>query len=190
MLRTTTAPTIFNAGLKDNVIPSHARAVVNFRILPGDSIESVLAHVQDTVADPRVSVRPSAKRREPTPPSPADGEAWELLARSIREVFPGTVVSPYLMLAGTDSRHFQQLTDNVYRFMPLPLALEDTRRIHGIDERVSDRCLRQPRARLPPTARERDALGQCGERRLGESGRPRGATPDGSRTWRRTSPSS
>ncbi len=136
MIRTTTAVTVFQAGIKDNVIPSRARAVVNFRILPGDSIESVLSHARSVVAEPRIEIRALPKRREPCPPSRTDGEGWELLARSIREARPGTVVAPYLMLAGADARHFRGLSDSVYRFMPLVVDLDDTRRIHGTNERV------------------------------------------------------
>lgn len=135
-IRTTTAVTIFEAGVKDNVIPSRARAVVNFRILPGDSIESVVAHVQRTVDDPRIRVTAQPKQREPSPPSVTEGEAWDLLARSIREVEPEAVVTPYLMLAGTDSRHFRGLSDAVYRFMPIRLSIDDTQRIHGTNERI------------------------------------------------------
>jgi carboxypeptidase PM20D1 len=137
ILRTTTALTQLSAGLKDNVIPSKARAVLNFRILPGDSIEKVRAHVVKTVNDPRIAVRALPRQREPSPLSRSDGEGWELLARSIREVRPDAVVAPYLMLAGTDSRHFRGLTENVYRFMPLRLTLDDTKRIHGTNERVA-----------------------------------------------------
>jgi carboxypeptidase PM20D1 len=137
MIRTTTALTLFDAGIKDNVIPSRASAVVNFRILPGDSIESVMTHVRKVVTDPRIRIRSLPKQREPSPLSRMGGEGWELLARSIREVRPDAVVAPSLMLAGTDSRYFCDLSDSVYRFMPLPLALEDTRRIHGTNERVS-----------------------------------------------------
>jgi len=137
MIRTTTALTLFNAGIKDNVIPSRATAVVNFRILPGDSIESVMTHVRKVVTDPRIRIRSLPKQREPSPLSRMGGEGWELLARSIREVRPDAIVAPYLMLAGTDSRYFCDLSDSVYRFMPLPLALEDTRRIHGSNERIS-----------------------------------------------------
>ena len=109
---------------------------MNFRILPGDSIASVLEHVERTVDDPRVKAEALPKRREPSPPSVTEGEAWDLLARSIREVQPDAVVTPYLMLAGTDSRHFRGLTDAVYRFMPIRLELEDTQRIHGTNERI------------------------------------------------------
>jgi carboxypeptidase PM20D1 len=141
LLRTTTAPTILEAGMKENVIPGRARAVVNFRILPGESIESVLEHVRATVADDRVHVSALPKRREPSPTSPTRSESYPLLARTIREVFPGTVVAPFLMLGGSDARHFASTSEDVYRFTPLLLSETDIAGIHGTDERVSTQAL-------------------------------------------------
>jgi carboxypeptidase PM20D1 len=137
MVRTTTAPTIFHAGVKDNVVPGHARAIVNFRILPGDSIQSTLDHVRRTVGDPRVRVSALAEQREPSHTSPVDSEHFALLARTIREVFPDTVVTPYLVVGGTDARHFQELTEDIYRFMPFQLSRDDLKGIHGSNERVT-----------------------------------------------------
>jgi carboxypeptidase PM20D1 len=137
MIRTTTAATIFQAGVKDNVMPGRARAVVNFRILPGDTIQSVLDHVRGTVADDRVRVSALPNERAPSPTSRVDSEHFALLARTIREVFPGTVVAPYLMVAAADARHFQELTKDVYRFMPFRLSRNDLEGVHGTNERVS-----------------------------------------------------
>ncbi len=137
LVRTTTAPTVFQAGAKDNVVPGHARAVVNFRPLPGDSIDGVLRHVHRTVADDRVRAIALSKQREASHVSPTDTEEYRLLSRTIRETFPGTVVVPYLETGGTDSREFQDLTDRIYRFMPLRLSREDLQGIHGTNERVS-----------------------------------------------------
>ncbi len=144
LVRTTCAPTLLSAGIKDNVVPSRASAVVNFRILPGDSIESVLRHVRDAIDDERVRAEPLPKRREPSPASSLESPQYALLARTIREVFPGTAVLPYLVVAGTDSRHFRPLSEAVYRFMPIPLEPDDLRRIHGTGERV--RIAHLPRA--------------------------------------------
>jgi carboxypeptidase PM20D1 len=141
LVRTTTAPTIFEAGIKDNVIPGRARAVVNFRILPGDSIESVLAYVRRTVADDRVRVSALRKRREPSSTSRIGSPHYALLSRTIREVFPGAIVAPYLILGGTDSRHFHSTSEQVYRFMPFLLSERDLAGIHGTDERVSTDAL-------------------------------------------------
>ncbi|MBW2697493.1 MAG: M20 family peptidase [Deltaproteobacteria bacterium] len=136
MLRTTTAPTIFHAGLKDNVLPARAEAVVNFRLLPGDSSEGVIERVRDVVDDPRVEIRAHSKRREPSEISRMDSAAFRTLARSIREIFPGTLVAPFLVIAGTDSRYFHALCDCVYRFLPLRIQMSDMMRVHGTDERV------------------------------------------------------
>lgn len=138
MIRTTTAVTIFEAGTKENVLPSVARAVVNFRILQGDSSASVIEHVRATVDDPRVSVRRAgAFVAEPSRVSRTASEGFRRLARSIRAVFPGTLVAPYLVVVVTDSRHFADLTDDTFRFLPLTLSVPDLARMHGTDERIS-----------------------------------------------------
>jgi carboxypeptidase PM20D1 len=136
-VRTTTAATMFEGSPKDNVLPARARAVVNFRILPGDTVEDVLAHVRRVVEDPRVKVGTLDFQSEPSPVSRTDTEAWRVLQRSIRQVFPEALVAPYLMVGATDARHFTGLSDSVYRFMPLRLEREDLARLHGRDERVS-----------------------------------------------------
>jgi carboxypeptidase PM20D1 len=135
MLRTTTAATIFQAGVKDNVLPASARAVVNFRILPGDSTESVVEHVRRTVDDPRVEVNP-LRGRNPSPVSDLESEAFTRLQRTIGQVFPHTIVAPYLVVGGTDSRYYVDLSSNVYRFGPLEVGRGDYTRVHGTDERI------------------------------------------------------
>jgi carboxypeptidase PM20D1 len=136
-IRTTTAVTIMDGGTRENVLPRRARAVVNYRILPGDSVAAVRRHVQDVVDDPAVAVTVLPSAGEPSPVSPTDSAAWEALDRAIRRVFPDVVVAPYLVTGGTDARYFCALTPNVYRFTPTRLALSDLTRIHGTDERVS-----------------------------------------------------
>jgi carboxypeptidase PM20D1 len=137
LIRTTTAPTILRSGVKDNVLPTEARGTVNFRILPGTSVEHVIRHVRETVDDERVQIRPIGSNfREASPVSPAEGEAFGWLNRSVQEVFPATVVTPTLVLAATDARHYTTISPNVYRFSPITLGPDDLSRIHGIDERI------------------------------------------------------
>ena len=120
MLRTTTAVTIFEGGVKENVLPSRARAVANFRIRPGDTIESVAEHVRTTIDDERIQLQVGVRSqpRNPSSVSRIDSEAYTHLAQTIREVFPGTAVVPYLVLGGTDARHYEGLSDSVYHFGP------------------------------------------------------------------------
>jgi carboxypeptidase PM20D1 len=136
LLRTTTAPTIFNAGVKDNVLPGTARAVVNFRILPGETVETVLEHMRATIDDPAVGVG-TLFAFDPSPMAATTSPAFEALHKSIRQVMPDVVVAPSLVVGATDSRHFQAIADDIYRFVPLRLEPEDLERIHGLDERIA-----------------------------------------------------
>jgi carboxypeptidase PM20D1 len=137
MLRTTTAPTVFQAGVKENVLPSSARALVNFRILPGDSVGSVLAHVRQAVNDLRIDVGAlQGSVADPSPVASVSAEPFQVLSRTIRQVDPGVIVTPWLVVAGTDSRHYAALTPNVLRFVGATIGKDDLRRIHGTDERI------------------------------------------------------
>lgn len=137
MLRTTTAPTIFNAGNKDNVLPGHAEAAVNFRLLPGDTQASVTARVRQVIGNERVTIAPQPGNTDPPPITPAAGDAWHLMNRTVREIFPSVVVAPGLMVATTDSRHYAGLTDNIFRFSPVWAKEDDLGRFHGTNERLS-----------------------------------------------------
>jgi carboxypeptidase PM20D1 len=137
MVRTTTAPTLVQGGTKDNVLPSEARAVVNFRIHPGDSTASVLEHVRDVVDDARVDIRAVGRfSAEPSAVSPTQSESFRMLQRTIRSVRRDAVVAPYLVVVATDSRHFAALSENVFRFLPLRLTPADLDRMHGTNERI------------------------------------------------------
>src|SRR5881275_1671948 len=141
MLRTTTAPTVLQAGIKENVLPSSARALVNFRILPGDSVEGVVEHVRRAVDDPRIAVNAlQTTFSNPSAVTPVEAGPFQLLARTIRQVAPGTVVTPWLVVGATDSRHYARLTPNVLRFVGATIGKDDLRRVHGTDERVGVRA--------------------------------------------------
>ncbi len=138
MVRTTTAPTIFSAGVKDNVIPAQAKAMVNFRIIPGDTPESVIQMVREIVDDPRIEVRQpeGGFGRDPAPVSDPNSDQFKFLSYKIQEVFPGTVVVPGVSPGGTDTKHFVDLSPNIFRFSPIETQDGDLKRIHGIDERI------------------------------------------------------
>jgi carboxypeptidase PM20D1 len=138
LMRTTTAVTIVESGVKANVVPRQARAVVNHRILPGDSVEDVLTHVRDTIDDPRISLQVGehGEPRNPSPVSRVDSEAFAVIRRTVAEVFPDVVLVPVLSVGGTDARHFYGLADSVYRLTPLLLSRETLQRAHGVNERV------------------------------------------------------
>ncbi len=142
-VRTTTAVTRFDAGVADNVVASRARAIVNFRLLPGDSVQDVLEHVVDVIDDSEIEVRCAGECREATPRSDIDGEAFALVRRVLNSVYPDAVVAPYLVIGGTDVRYYQPLTEQgAFRFLPVRLSPNDRARMHGTDERIAIEDLR------------------------------------------------
>jgi len=136
LLRTTTALTVLSAGNKDNVLPGRAEATVNFRMLPGDSVAAVVEHVKRTIGDERIVVTPLTSV-EASRVSPTDSRGYRAINQSVRELFPGTAVSPGLMLGATDSRHFEGVAQQVFRFSPVRAKPQDLSRFHGTNERIS-----------------------------------------------------
>src|SRR5207249_9428312 len=115
--------------------------LVNFRILPGDSVQGVVEHVRQAVHDSRISVQPLQETMtNPSGVASVDGEPFQLLARTIRQVVPEAVVAPWLVVGGTDARHYARLTPNVLRFVGAAIGRDDLRRVHGTDERVGVRA--------------------------------------------------
>ena len=133
---TTTAPTIIEGGVKNNVIPTVAEATINFRILPGETIESVKQHIENIVSD-KVRVETVGFLTDPSPVSSIDSEAFKILEKTIRNSFPSSIVVPGLVGGGTDARYFYEISDDVYRFYPIRLAPDSMTRFHGIDEKIS-----------------------------------------------------
>jgi carboxypeptidase PM20D1 len=114
--------------------------VVNFRILPGDTVATVVDHVKRAVDDSRVEVRTVGRfSAEPSSVSSTDSEIYRTLERTIRSVVPEATVAPCLVVVVTDARYYSGLSRNVFRFLPLRLAPGDLQRMHGIDERIGIR---------------------------------------------------
>lgn len=135
-MRTTIAPTIFRAGVKTNVLPTHAEAVLNFRIHPQDSVEAVINHVRRVINNPGVEIY-KVDGREASFVSDLNKQSYQRFKRSILETFGEIPVAPSLFVAATDSRHFHDLTRDIYRFRPIRVRPSDRTRVHGTDERVA-----------------------------------------------------
>jgi len=141
MLRTTTALTVARAGDADNVLPGQAQAIVNYRMLPGDDSKQVMARLQTQIArslgHERFTLQALPGGSEASPVASSQSEPYQLINRTVREVFPGTLVTPGLMLGGTDSRHFADISDQIFKFSPVRARSEDLARFHGTNERIS-----------------------------------------------------
>lgn len=139
LIQTTVAPTMLSASAKENVLASDASAVINLRVLPGDTPEQILAHYRQAIDDERVRVETrnlsfsGVSSAVSSTASPLFGQ----LTQTIKQTFPEALVAPSLVLAATDSRHYEGLSENIYRFQPLYLTAEDLDRLHGHNERIS-----------------------------------------------------
>jgi carboxypeptidase PM20D1 len=135
-LRTTTAPTMIQGSPKENVLPIRAQAIVNFRIIPGETPESVLEHVRKVVNDPEVAITLAGPPTPPSPVSSTTSNAYRILARDISVLEPNAIVAPSLVLGATDSRQYGGYARDVYRFLPMQIGPEDLDRVHGTNERI------------------------------------------------------
>lgn len=136
-LRTTTAPTMVSGSPKANVLPSHATATVNLRLLPGDTVPGVVSRVAGVIDDPKVEIEVLPGHSEPSPLSDPEAPAFRTVMAAVRAVIPEAVVVPYLTIGMTDARWYVGLSDNVYRHLPVRAGPDDLPRMHGADERVA-----------------------------------------------------
>jgi acetylornithine deacetylase/succinyl-diaminopimelate desuccinylase-like protein len=136
MLRDTIAPTMLSAGVRANVIPSEARAMLNVRLLPGDTIDVLISDLAKLVNDPniRFEVQPDAGLA--APPSSLESDFYVTITKAASQEFSGAPVIPFLSSGATDSAQLRLHNVQAYGVSPFPLADEDSRRMHADDERI------------------------------------------------------
>lgn len=134
---TTIAPTILEGGIKDNVIPTEASVVVNFRIMTGESVDSVKEHIIKTIDDDRIQLETVSNVNEPSRISDHKTPSFKLLEKTIKQLQGDVLVTPGLLGAGTDSKHFLSISENVYRFFPTKISPDNAKGFHGINEHVT-----------------------------------------------------
>lgn len=138
LLRTTVAPTMLEGSPKENVLPGRAVAMINFRLHPRDTTDSILATARETVKSiPGVTVEWAPGASNASPVSSTTSDSYALIASVARDVGGGAPVAPTLVLGATDSRHYAGVAENVYRFSPAVLTDEEIAGVHGVNERVS-----------------------------------------------------
>ena len=136
LVRSTAAVTTLAGSPALNVLATTARAGVNVRIMPGEDVASSVAHLRRAIADDQVQLE-VLEAGEPTSISPwADDDAFDLLERTVAEVFPDAVVAPYVLMGATDARHFTGICERVYRFAPFRMTKAQRQSLHSFDERI------------------------------------------------------
>jgi carboxypeptidase PM20D1 len=102
--------------------------------------------IHQVIGDARVKITPLPNPLEASPISSIDADSFKLVQRTVRQVVPQALVAPFFVIAGTDTRHYAKLTKDIYRFVPIALRVEDAKRFHGVNERISiedyERCVR------------------------------------------------
>ncbi len=134
MIHTTAVTTIINAGVKENVVPTMATAIVNFRLLPNDSAKVVIENIKKIVHDERVEIKIKNNHWTEGSTSPiVDGIGFQKINRIVRQTYDNVLVTPFLMIGGTDSKYFENVCDNIIKFSPVldPIGF------HTHDEQVS-----------------------------------------------------
>ena len=137
LIQTTIAPTMMTSGIKENMMPTSARMTVNFRILPGETVQSVMARVKWTIHDKRIAISIVDDAWNPSKLTPVKSKSYKVLKHSIEEVFPKTGVAPTLNVSISDSRNYSKLSNNILHFVPVVMKQGDSDRIHGVNERLS-----------------------------------------------------
>jgi acetylornithine deacetylase/succinyl-diaminopimelate desuccinylase-like protein len=137
MMRDTIAPTMLSAGVRANVIPGEARAMLNIRLLPGDTIDVLVGALTKLVNDPqvRLEVQPNAGLAAPT--SSLESDLYGVISKVAAQDFGGAPVLPYQSPWATDSSQLRLHNVQAYGIWPFPVTDEDLKRMHGDDERLS-----------------------------------------------------
>ena len=135
LLRTTVAFTQMQGSAAPNVIPPEASMVSNIRLNPADNMDAMLAYLGKTVDDESIGIEVMGGMN-PSRISTTDCEGWDLVASAVASTWKGCIVSPYLMVQCSDSRHYGRISDKVFRFSAMDLTSEERATIHGHNERV------------------------------------------------------
>ena len=135
LMRTTIAFTGMNGSKAVNVIPPKASMVSNIRLISGDTVDSAVARIKKIIGNGDIQLT-KLSGWDPSPVSRTDCEGWQIVSSACRATWQGCIVTPYLMMQCSDSRHYGNVSDKVYRFSAMDLTAEERSLIHGNDERI------------------------------------------------------
>lgn len=144
LLTSTFAFTMMNAGTQTNIIPNYVEANINVRVAPFDTVDKVLTHIRKTIKDDSIEIS-AHNINKMYPECSFNSLGYKLIKETVIETYPDTIVAPFISFGGTDGRHYNEISDCVIRFSPMPVTNEERRGMHGINEklRVSslEKCL-------------------------------------------------
>ncbi|MRG46901.1 M20/M25/M40 family metallo-hydrolase [Chitinophaga sp. SYP-B3965] len=140
MIHTTIVPVILESGLKENIIPANAKAIINSRILPGETAQTVEDYMRHVIHDERVVIKNVSKAgSDPSTVTSITSAAFKRVESAIHKTVPNVLITPYLSVGATDSRYYRKISDGVVGFLPLT----DSKGFHGVNERLPLRDLQR-----------------------------------------------
>ena len=137
LIRTTTALTMMKGSVAPNVLASEVEFVANFRLLPGNTIQEVKEHVMKASKGFDIEISEVDNSREASNVSPSNTRGYKIMESSLKNIYSGLIITPYLTVGGTDAIKYQGLSDNVYRFMPIKINNFEQQSMHGVNEYIS-----------------------------------------------------
>jgi len=137
LLRSTITPTMTQGSHTPNVLPPKAKATVNCRILPGETKETIISYIRRTTAGKFPVSIEMVKGEDPSRTTAVESDEFDVLKKTISQIFPDAVAAPYIMVGGTDARNYEQVCDCIFRFSPYAIDSEELSRMHSFNERIS-----------------------------------------------------
>ena len=152
LVTSTFAFTVLNGGNQTNIIPNHVEANINVRVAPFDTVEDVINHIKKVINDDSIVITTSDINKM-YKECDFNTKGYNIIKDTTIETYPGTVVAPFIMLGGTDGRHYNEISDCVIRFSPIKVTNEDRKGIHGLNEKIKvetlEKCLEFYQRLLP-----------------------------------------
>ena len=136
LMRDSISPTMLSAGVRNNVIPAEARANLNIRLLPGDTIDVLLADLTKLVNDPQIKFEVQQNAGLAAPPSSLESDFYATISKVASAQFANAPVLPFMSTGATDSAQLRLHNVQAYGLVPFPLTEEEYQRMHGDDERI------------------------------------------------------
>ncbi len=136
LIRTTITPTMISGGSAPNVLPGQACVTLNLRILPGDTVAETMKHIERLLEGMDYQME-TLLHQEASPTTSTDSAPFRQYQQLIEKHFPEAIVSSYLMAGGTDTKHYQDMADHIFRFSPVRMTKADLDSVHSVNEKIS-----------------------------------------------------
>jgi carboxypeptidase PM20D1 len=120
-----------------NVLSPEVEFVVNFRLLPGNTVKDVKQHIAKATEGFDVEVEEIDNTREASAVSSTNTRAYKMIQEGVKQIYPDAVVTPYLTVGGTDAYKYQIVSNHIYRFMPIKINSFEQQSIHSTNEYIS-----------------------------------------------------